>query len=99
MNLCTYEIYGYFIGSNYWAYVSACKRTLYAPTTYAPTQLPPTDAILMPLTRAWGAEGFDEAVWGEAESKPEAGARVQRGLSQKTTPCFVKVVGLAHELS
>ena len=53
----------------------------------------------MPLTRAWGAEGFDEAVWGEAESKPKAGARVQRSLSQKTTPCFVKVVGSAYQLS
>ena len=50
----------------------------------------------MPLTRAWGAEGFDEDGWGEAESKPEAGARVQRGLSPKTTPCLVKVVGSAY---
>ena len=39
----------------------------------------PTDLIFLPLTRAWGAEGCDEAGWGEAESHPEAGARVQRG--------------------
>ena len=44
----------------------------------------PTDAIFLPLTRAWGAEGCDEAGWGEAESHPEVGARVFRGLSHKT---------------
>ena len=44
----------------------------------------PTDLIFLPLTRAWGAEGCDEAGWGEAESHPEAGARVFRGLSHKT---------------
>ena len=32
-----------------------------------------TDVIFLPLTRAWGAEGCDEAGWGEAESQPEAG--------------------------
>ena len=46
--------------------------------------IPPTDLIFLPLTRAWGAEGCDEAGWGEAESHPEAGARVFRGLSHKT---------------
>ena len=45
---------------------------------------PWTDAIFLPLTRAWGAEGCDEAGWGEAESHPEADARVFRGLSHKT---------------
>ena len=30
----------------------------------------------MPLTRAWGAKGCDEAGWGETESQPEAGACV-----------------------
>ena len=45
------------------------------------TEFQPTDAIFLPLTRAWGAEGFNEAEWGEAESKPEVGARVFRGMS------------------
>ena len=40
------------------------------------TEFQPTDAIFLPLTRAWGAKGFDEA-----ESKPEEGARVFRGMS------------------
>ena len=44
----------------------------------------PTDLIFLPLTRAWGDEGCDEAGWGEAESHPEVGARVFRGLSHQT---------------
>ena len=35
-----------------------------------------TDAIFMPLTRAWGVEGCDETrLEGEAKSQPEAGVQ------------------------
>ena len=40
------------------------RRTLLTQIDY---HLDMTDAIFLPLTRAWGGEGYDEAV-GEAES-------------------------------
>ena len=32
--------------------------------TLSSVDLQPTDVIFLPLTRAWGAEGCDEAGWG-----------------------------------
>ena len=60
--LCVFVVVFFIIGFYYMpvAFLSTCRALL----TQIDYQLDMTDAIFLPLTRAWGGEGYDEAVGG-----------------------------------
>ena len=54
------------------------------------SEFQPTDAIFVPLTRPWEAEGCDEAGWGGGRVASRGGrVRISRYATRKTLPTVV----------